>query len=531
MDSQKPQVETLIRHDHSPVFFRVTKDGESITSDSNGSDREHYLLPKNHTEIVRQCLESGNCLRNVYSRENGADTRWDYFPVPTENCVHVYGTPLINGRTESRNFIDDRILHGFMYRASDAIVIYDNTLRILYSNLKILTLLGYSTGELLGKSLEMIIPMKCHNRYPLIHELHNGDAFQIRDRILLRKNGTFVDTESSEQILPGDRYILVIRDISQRKSSHREFSKAIQREIYEKLFIKLRLFKHGEGMVMNLNRLALFVVNAKMLKNREILERFIFAVEEFRKIIYPELQYIGDLLRVLQYNEPHDHSSGDSLPRDDSIMKYANRLKELLASFADTVETDNPDDWLRFIQNRKYDISDTITEIISVISWINLTIKRYFICSPVDIVHTIVNKYRSGRDGVLIQVTENLSHQYAVMNNAEFGEVMEILIENALDGIEKNKHNLKGVIPCIKIHLSDQDEKIQIEIEDNGTGVPEAYRDVIFNKGFSTKGPGHGFGLSYSADCIRKYCGEIFHEPGEGSGARFVIELLRAHND
>lgn len=104
--------------------------------------------------------------------------------------------------------------------------------------------------------------------------------------------------------------------------------------MYEKLFIKLRLFKHGEGMLMNLNRIALFFLNPSALHQPAVRTRFVSAIEEPRKIIYPEINSIAHLLKALQ-NEPSTHlPSGFSLLGGDYIPNLANQLQSSMERFA-----------------------------------------------------------------------------------------------------------------------------------------------------------------------------------------------------
>lgn len=77
------------------------------------------------------------------------------------------------------------------------------------------------------------------------------------------------------------------------------------------------------------------------------------------------------------------------------------------------------------------------------------------------------------------------------------------------------------------------DERVWIEIEDNGSGMPEAVRQRVFDPFFTTKpvGKGTGLGLSLSYGIIRKHNGsiEVRSEPGQGSV--FRIELPIRHDD
>jgi signal transduction histidine kinase len=73
-----------------------------------------------------------------------------------------------------------------------------------------------------------------------------------------------------------------------------------------------------------------------------------------------------------------------------------------------------------------------------------------------------------------------------------------------------------------------QDETRQgviIEIEDNGIGISEEYKDRIFEPFFSTKPKGTGLGLPVNFGIVEKHQGRItvFSEPGQGT--RMVVWL------
>ena len=69
---------------------------------------------------------------------------------------------------------------------------------------------------------------------------------------------------------------------------------------------------------------------------------------------------------------------------------------------------------------------------------------------------------------------------------------------------------------------------VGIEIRDNGTGIPDAVKDKIFQPFFTTKptGEGTGLGLSLSYDIITKgHGGEMRVETIPGEGTEFVLIL------
>jgi two-component system NtrC family sensor kinase len=67
-----------------------------------------------------------------------------------------------------------------------------------------------------------------------------------------------------------------------------------------------------------------------------------------------------------------------------------------------------------------------------------------------------------------------------------------------------------------------------VSVADNGSGIPEEFRNKIFQPFFTTKPTGEdtGLGLSMSYDIITKgHGGELLVETTTGEGSVFIIHL------
>jgi signal transduction histidine kinase len=72
------------------------------------------------------------------------------------------------------------------------------------------------------------------------------------------------------------------------------------------------------------------------------------------------------------------------------------------------------------------------------------------------------------------------------------------------------------------------DERVRIEVADNGIGIPAENLTRIFNHGFTTRKSGHGFGLHSGALAAKELGGSLtVVSEGCGKGATFVLELPR----
>ena len=110
----------------------------------------------------------------------------------------------------------------------------------------------------------------------------------------------------------------------------------------------------------------------------------------------------------------------------------------------------------------------------------------------------------------------------------DIGRVVLNLINNAFYAVdEKKKLNPKGYEPTVSVNTKKNNGKVEIEVADNGNGIPQKVLDKIFQPFFTTKptGQGTGLGLSLSYDIIKAHGGEIKVNTKESEGTDFTIVL------
>jgi PAS domain S-box-containing protein len=108
-------------------------------------------------------------------------------------------------------------LQTIIENAGDAIIIFDESLKIILANNYACRLLGYSNGELLTmKSMDILAPADREKHIAKVEELKSTTS-SVHERKFLRKDGSSVETEANVQVLKGTGYISIIRDITERK--------------------------------------------------------------------------------------------------------------------------------------------------------------------------------------------------------------------------------------------------------------------------------------------------------------------------
>jgi PAS domain S-box-containing protein len=105
-------------------------------------------------------------------------------------------------------------------------------------------------------------------------------------------------------------------------------------------------------------------------------------------------------------------------------------------------------------------------------------------------------------------------------------------IEQVIMNLIKNGVHAMGQAavktPCIKIRTRLAGENVQIEVEDNGPGIPAEVKKYAFDPFYTTKAPGEGTGLGLSisfAIITENHKGLIWIDSDFTEGTRFVIEL------
>ncbi len=110
----------------------------------------------------------------------------------------------------------------------------------------------------------------------------------------------------------------------------------------------------------------------------------------------------------------------------------------------------------------------------------------------------------------------------------ELNQVFVNLVVNAAHAIEKANQTLGRPMGEIKITTRLVDHNIQIQISDDGTGMPAAVQKRIFDPFFTTKevGKGTGQGLAIAHSIIaEKHAGAIEVSSESGKGTTFTVSI------
>ncbi|SDZ87118.1 PAS domain S-box-containing protein [Haloplanus vescus] len=108
-----------------------------------------------------------------------------------------------------------------------------------------------------------------------------------------------------------------------------------------------------------------------------------------------------------------------------------------------------------------------------------------------------------------------------VVANRMLSSVFRNLLNNAV------QHNDKES-PRVEVSCTVRDDSVEVRIADNGPGIADDNKELIFGKGeHDLDSPGTGIGLYLVDTLVTQYGGEVWVEDNEPTGAVFVVELPR----
>ena len=122
--------------------------------------------------------------------------------------------------------------------------------------------------------------------------------------------------------------------------------------------------------------------------------------------------------------------------------------------------------------------------------------------------------------------------KFEVLWNARARPVLmnadENLTERVLGNLFANALKFTPSEGKITVSVEDLPEKIQISVNDTGPGIPDAYREKIFDKfqqlGLGKQKGGTGLGLTICKYFVELHRGRVWVEPGEnGKGSKFAF--------
>lgn len=143
------------------------------------------------------------------------------------------------------------------------------------------------------------------------------------------------------------------------------------------------------------------------------------------------------------------------------------------------------------------------------------------------IIEEVVNRFRqmlSGDVDIKVDCEETLPK--LMLDAAQMSIVIDYLVDNAIAAVgAKGQISINASLRERVEDDSGKTKEAEIRVRDTGTGIPEKYKERIFEPYFSLKEGGTGLGLCMAKKIVENHGGVIFFESSKGKGTTFIIRL------
>ncbi len=113
----------------------------------------------------------------------------------------------------------------------------------------------------------------------------------------------------------------------------------------------------------------------------------------------------------------------------------------------------------------------------------------------------------------------NQEKLFANLDKTQLIRIVTNLVKNALQATKELAN------PIVEVKVSTEEENIKIIVSDNGIGISNQVKDLIFEPKFTTKTSGMGLGLGIIKNIIEAYDGNISFTSEVGVGTVFTVIL------
>ena len=141
--------------------------------------------------------------------------------------------------------------------------------------------------------------------------------------------------------------------------------------------------------------------------------------------------------------------------------------------------------------------------------------------SLADVIRELLSFLRFNRSIPSSSIVADLRCDPVILGNKlKLHQVLMNLINNAMDAIEGQLDGL------VAVHLTCGRDSVDLSVADNGTGIPYAIQEKVWEPFFSTKGKrGNGLGLDLVKRLVEAQHGKIRMSSTPGQGTQFTISF------
>lgn len=435
--------------------------------------REDYERVKAEAQRAAQGFEIAGLEFRV-CRKDGATlwTHWNASPSLTHRRVFAVGRDM----TVQKHAEHVRAqLAALVESSGDAIIRLSTDGIIETWNPAAERIYGYAAGEVVGRSIDILIPPEHRGRAAFLRQGTSAHAVETFEAVRLRKDGRLIDVSVTlAPIVDGSGRLVglchISRDITERKRLEQESRRMLAHLTRaEKLQEVGRL---ASGIAHEINTPLQFVhINLEFLQ------------EAFARVVEAARGRSGDLDALLEDIPP---ALEESLAGLDRIARIVTAMRDYAHP---GIAAKSPADVNRLVE-------DAVTMSCNV--WKYVAELKLDLGSSLPAVPCMADE--------IVQVLLNL-------------------IINAAQAIEQVGGGSRG---RIEIATRREGEWVEIRVTDTGVGIPEEVRHRIFKEFFTTKEVGRGTGQGLAIAhfiVVDRHGGTIRFESRVGEGTTFFVRL------
>jgi two-component system, LuxR family, sensor kinase FixL len=359
--------------------------------------------------------------------------------------------------------------------APSAMVMVDRTGVIVMVNAQTERMFGYSRDELLGQSVETLVPARYQRHHPGLREAFHDETRARpmgagRQLYGLRKDGSEFPVEIGLNPIETEEGLMVLSsivDITERKigeAALRESDRRLQ-ELHAELLHVSRLSAMGQMAAMIAHEL----------------NQPLTAISNYMEAVNAVLDRGGEL----------------PIPR---LLAAVSRAGEQAVRAG------------QIIQQLRGFVSRGDSE------------KRIEAVSPLVKEAADLVLLGTKQKGISIHVEDKVPDAAVLADKIQIQQVLLNLLRNAAEAIAEQE--------CREITLVTEmhDAMVRISVVDNGPGLPEEVKARLFQPFVSTKKTGMGVGLSICQNIVTAHDGRLCAEPNPEGGTIFRMTLPAAPN-
>ncbi len=384
--------------------------------------------------------------------------------------------------------VSEKLLRLAVRASPSGILIANENGRIVFANQALSDMFGYGTDELLGQLVEVLIPEKNAETHR-----HHRDTF---------------NANPSPRVMGADRNFNVIGkdgrifpvEIGLRPDGTKEERLVVATviDITQRKAIEDRLHRHEEHLEELVAERTHELHEAQVEKER-VMEQLIQT--EKMAAIGTLVSGVGHeinnpLYFILGMAEAIGDEKNTALCREysEEIVKYCKQIAETVKNLSRYAQPGEKHEL------QHVDLNESISAAVQVA--------------------------KRSLQSDAIEVRQNTMPVPGILAKPE--EIQQVLFNIIRNGIQAM--NGKGIL---EISSCRQDNRVRIQIRDQGSGMPKENLGKIFDPFYTTRGPdeGEGLGLYIVQQIVNKYDGTISVESQKGVGTTFTIQFPVAEAD